>query len=397
LAATVSWLALDWWQHPRNASVTADPDAGSGNHRRRLTVIVRAVPYTASLVAVAVVHTFGTFQWPAHLLATATRRGLAPRVRLRRVAALGGMMVVAAAVAAQQVLRSVGHGTGPVAADAFQRPTILQLLDKLNQAISYSETPPGSSVLLGLALAGAVLGLKGRLAPFSRSLMIWLVTPLFLALAAASVRTNLFRIRYWIAFLPPLAALAGLGTAALVAGLMHVVEPRFALPGGRAIPSWASRGAAVTVAIVLLGTQAALTLQAQSGLRSPAGHGQNLTGILAVIAGVRAENPGIPILIPTESGAGILASADPAFRSNPMRHFVPKAPTVFTRPRSRAQVRLDLAGQRRMLWVYQASPNALPGDQVPPNLAGLGLEVTSVTEADLGWRALMLERMATGT
>ncbi len=397
LAATVSWLALDCWLQPRNAAVTVERDPASGTHRKRLTGIVRAIPYTASLTAVAVVHTFGIFQWPAHLLATATQRGLAPRARLRRVAALGGMMVVAAAVAAQQVLGSLGHGTGPVAADAFQRLSAFQLLDKLNQAISSSGPPLASSVLLGLALAGAALGLKGRLAPFSRSLTIWLLTPLFLALAAASVRTNLFRIRYWIAFLPPLAALAGIGTAALVAGVVHLVGARLALPGGRAMSSWASRGAAATVAVALLGMHSALTLQAQSELRSPAGHGQNLTGILAVIAGVRADNPGIPILIPSESGAGILVSADPAFRSNPMRHFDPKSPTVFTRPTSRAKVRRELAGQRRMLWVYQARLNALPADQVPPNLAGLGLVVTSVTEADLGWRALLLERTTTGT
>jgi hypothetical protein len=397
LAATVSWLAWDCWLQPSNASVAAELDAGSGTQRRRLTVIVRAIPYTASLIAVAVVHTFGIFQWPAHFFATATQRGLAARARLRRVVALGGIMVVAAAVAAQQVLGSVSHGTGPVAADAFHRPTFFQLLDKLNQAISYSAPPLASSVLLGLALAGAALGLKGRLAPFSRSLMIWLVTPLFLALAAASVRTNLFRIRYWIAFLPPLAALAGLGTAALFAGVARVVEPRLALLSGRAIPPRASRGAAVAVAVALLGMHAALTLPAQSELRSPAGHGQNLTGILAVIAGARADNPGIPVLIPSESGAGILVSADPAFRSNPMRHFDPKSPTVFTLPTSRAKVRLELAGQRRMLWVYQAPLNALPADQVPPNLAGLGLEVTSVTDADLGWRALLLERATTGT
>jgi hypothetical protein len=80
-----------------------------------------------------------------------------------------------------------------------------------------------------------------------------------------------------------------------------------------------------------------------------------------------------------------------------MRHFDPKAPTVFTRPTSRAKVRLELAGQRRMLWVYQAPQNGHPADQVPPNLAGLGLEVTAVTEADLGWRALMLERTPAGT
>jgi hypothetical protein len=112
---------------------------------------------------------------------------------------------------------------------------------------------------------------------------------------------------------------------------------------------------------------------------------------------VREDNPGIRILIPSESGAGILACVDPAFRSNPMRHFDPKSPTVFTRPTSRAKVRVDLAGERRLLWVYQAPLHTLPADQVPPNLAGLGLEVTSVTEADLGWRALMLERSTTGT
>ncbi|HEY3409442.1 MAG TPA: hypothetical protein VGK53_14820, partial [Propionicimonas sp.] len=249
LVATVSWLAWDCWLQPRTAEVTDGLAGGSGAHRQRLAVIVRTIPYTACLVAVAVIHTFGTFQWPAHVLATATHRGLAARTRLRRVVALGGIMVVAAAVAGQQVLGSVSHGTGPVAADAFQRLTAFQLLDKLNQAISYSEPPLASSVLLALALAGAALGIRGRLAPFSRSLMIWLVTPLFLALAAAAVRTNLFRIRYWIAFLPPLAALAGLGTAALVAGVVRVVEPRLGLLRGRAVPSWASRGAVVTVAV----------------------------------------------------------------------------------------------------------------------------------------------------
>jgi hypothetical protein len=398
LAATASWLAWDCWQNPRrNRSVATESRRGSGRHRRLLDGIVHAVPYTASLIAVAVVHTFGIFQWPAHLLATASRRGRDPGSRLRRFAALGGIMGVAAAVAGPQVVGSLSHGTGPVAADAYQRLSAFQLLDKVNQAVAYSAPPPASAVLLGLALAGAALGVKGRLAPFSRSLTIWLVTPLLLELAAASVRTNLFRIRYWIAFLPPLAALAGLGTAALVAVVVRVLQPRLDQVSGRAVAPWASRGAAAMLAVTLLGAQAALTLHAQSELRSPAGHGQNLTGILEVIARVREDNPGIRILIPSESGAGILACADPAFRSNPMRHFDPKSPTVFTRPTSRAKVRVDLAGERRLLWVYQAPLDTFPADQVPPNLAGLGLEVTSVTEADLGWRALMLERSATGT
>ena len=398
LAATVSWLAMDRWQNPRrHRSADIESPLGSGRHRGLKDGIVHAVPYTASLIAVALVHTFGIFQWPAHVLATAGQPGLSPRTRLRKVAELGGILVVAAAVAGPQVVGSVSHGTGPVAADAFQKLSAFQLLDKLNQAISYSAPPIASTVLLGLALLGAALAIGGRSAPFSRSLMIWLLSPLFLALAAASLRTNLFRIRYWIAFLPPLAALAGLGTAALAVAVVHALQPRLALVRGRAVSPWALRGAAVMLAVALLGTHSALTVHAQSELRSPAGHGQNLTEILEVIARVRADNPGIPILIPSESGAGILASVDPAFRSNPMRHFDPKAPTVFTRPTSRARVRVDLAAERRLLWVYQAPLDTIPTDQVPPNLAGLGLEVTSVTEADLGWRALMLERSATVT
>jgi len=397
LAATASWLAWDCWQNPRrNPSVASDTDPGPGKGPRPLDDIVRAIPYTASLIAVAVVHTFGVFQWPAHFLATASQHGPAPRARLRRVAALGGIMVVAAAVAAPQVLGSLSHGTGPVAADAFQSLSAVQLLEKLNQAVYYSPQPLASAVLFGLALTGAALALKGRLAAFSRSLLIWLLTPLFLELAAASVRTNLFRIRYWIAFLPPLAALAGIGTAALAGVLGRVLQPRRALVSGPAAPGWAARASAVMVAVALLGTHAALTLHAQSELRSPAGHGQNLTGILEVIARVRQANPGIAILIPSGSGAGILASVDPTFRSNPMRHFDPRSPTVFTRPTSRAKVRVDLAAEHRVLWVYQAPLDTVPTDQVPPDLSGLGLEVTSVTEADLGWRALMLQRTATG-
>ena len=152
------------------------------------------------------------------------------------------------------------------------------------------------------------------------------------------------------------------------------------------------------VTVTLLTAQVSLALPAQAGIRSPAGHGQSLTGILGVIARVREANPGIRILVPGKGAAGIFASVDPMLeRDNPLRHFDPRASTVFTRPTAQAKVRADLAGSRRLLWVYQAPLNIPADDGVPRILAGLDLTVTSVTRSDLGWTALMLERpQATG-
>lgn len=399
LAATASWLAWDCWLKPnRNHPVADDPNAELGPGRRVLASVVRAIPYTASLVAVAVIHTFGVFQWPAHALATVSAPRPAGQSRLRRVVVLGGIMLVAAAVAARQIVGSVSHGTGPVAAVAFQNLTAGQILDELRQAISFSALPLASAVLLGLAVIGAVLAFKGQHAHFSRSLVIWLFAPLLLEFAAASVRTNLFKIRYWITFPPPLAALAGLGAAAIATALAHVLHARLDRLGKPAASVWLSRAVAAVVTVTILGAQVTLALPGHTEIRSPGGHGQDLTGILEVIERARAANPGIPILIPTQSAPGILASIDPALqRDNPLRHFDPRAPTVFTRPMARAKVRAALAGDRRLLWVYQAKPGTDAAGQVPSILAGLHLEVSSVTRAGLGWTALMLERTATGS
>ena len=396
LAATASWLAWDYWLKPnRDHRVADDPNPQLGQARRVLADLVRVIPYTASIVAVAAIHTFGIFQWPAHALATVSWPRLAHRSRGRSVLALGGIMLVGAALVARQVAVSVGHGTGPVAADALQNLTAWQLLEKLHQAISFSGPPLASAVLLGLAVIGGVLAFRGRHAPFSRSLVIWLMTPLLLELAAASVRTNLFRLRYWITFLPPLAALAGLGAAAIAAALARVLRARLERLGRPAVSRWLPRAAAAVVTVTILGAQVAPTLPAQADMRAPGGHGQNLTGILAIIARVREANPGIPILIPSPSGAGVLACIDPALRDNPLRHFDPKIPTVFMRPTAKAKVRLALEGERRLLWIYQAPLGTPTTNQVPPALGGLPLEVTSVTVADLGWTALMLERTRT--
>ncbi|MGV8909898.1 MAG: hypothetical protein ACOH1Y_13020 [Propionicimonas sp.] len=399
LATTVSWLALDYWLTPgRDPVVVADQTAGLSPVRRALAGSVRATPYTASLVVVAVIHTFGIFQWPAHALATLTSPPLTHRSRLRRVLSLGGIMLVAAAVAASQVVFSVRHGTGPVAPDAFQHPTAWQLLTKVSRAITVSPTPAASAVLLGLVLIGALLALRGQNAPFSRSLVIWLLTPLLLELSAAFVRTNLFRIRYWITILPPLAALAGLGAAAIATAVARVLESpldRFGKPAGS---WWLSRAAAALVTVTVLAVQVALALPAQAGIRSPAGHGQNLTGILGVIARIREANPGIRILVPGKAAAGIFASVDPTLQlDNPLRHFDPRAPTVFTTPTAQLKVQSDLALSRRLLWVYQAPLDIPADDRVPQILARLDLTVTSVSRSDLGWTALVLERpRATG-
>lgn len=112
----------------------------------------------------------------------------------------------------------------------------------------------------------------------------------------------------------------------------------------------------VAVVATALIAQVVVTLPAHSALRSPEGHGQNLSAILALIATARRIDPGIPVLIPSGTADAALRAADPVQQRNPLRHLDPAIP------------------------------------HVPPRLGGLGRTVTSMTTTDLGWTALLLER-----
>lgn len=362
-AATISWLLWDRWLRP-----TGHRTPGA------------APRYTASLALVALVHTFGLFQWPGHLVATLTAPG-SPRARLRRGLVLGAMLAVATVLAGAQLLASLRYGTGPTGVHAHRVVSPSRLAGQLLRGISFTPHLAASVLVLALALVGAAQAVRSPWRELARPLLIWLCVPLALELALGAVRTNLVRLRYWIAFLPPLAALAALGAMALAVGL-----------GARLRRGTARETAAVALAAALLGLQLTVTLGSQLALRSPAGHGYDLAPVLADVAADRAAHPGLIPVIGDSRSAGIFAAAAPALQSgNPLERLDPAKARVYTSRVPVSVVQRRLAGPHTLLWIYRGTLRATDARaEMPRALAALHPRVEAVRPAGPGWTVLLL-------
>lgn len=388
LAATVSWLLCDRWLHPgRLATLTGsavpahDEPAG-----RRSTGLGAAAGYAVSLAATAAIHTFGLFQWPAHLVQVATASG-GRSARVRRLAWFGLIGIVAVLLAGAQLTASFLHGTGPMNPQATRVVTVTSTLGQLVRGISVTTDPLVALPVALLALTGLFVRVDGR-REFARGLLIWLVTPLALAIALGIVRTNLFRLRYWIAFLPPLAALAGLGILFLATAVARSIR---GIPGawGRGL----ARVAAVAVAIVALGIQAAVAAQPQQQLRSADGHSENLGRVMAIIAQARSAHSGLIVAISAPTANGMLAAVEPGLqRQNPLQYLDPTVPTVYTSPTPARVVRDALAsGPHEVLWIHRGPQAAATmAHHLPKALAHLHPSVVWTKSAGTDWSAVLL-------
>ncbi|MFZ0530069.1 MAG: hypothetical protein WAL91_05985 [Propionicimonas sp.] len=395
LAAVASWLLWDRWLRPgvQPGLWSAEPkDAPPGN-RTRWRALPAGLAYLLSLAALGMIHTFGLFQWPAQLVATL---GTKPGRSWRRLGAFGltcVLFVVAAFLVAGQTLASVSHGTGSLAPDAAR---VVDLATSATQATSGAFLSTSPAVIAG-TLALAIVGVIGnrRTRSFAVAMLVWLVVPLAMELAVAALRTNLFRSRYWVADLPPLAALAGLGLMIVAKAVNGLVVRLF-----RSVGSWrpvvtGARVVAVSAIVAgALALQVSLQAPEQIHLRGLHGHhGENLAGVRLIVDETRAQYPGLSVGLSSGTASGILGAAWPDLEAqNPLRRFDPSVPTVFTVPSSQAAVRESIRHSQRVLWIFRGSLDAAAAaDVIPHGLAGLRMRVQWAVPAGSDWTAILLK------
>ncbi len=383
LAAAISWLAGDRRLRPDRVALglSSTPPAHDRTGRRYGPVI----GHVASLAAVGVVHTFGVFQWPAHVVAWFAAPGDI-RTRLRRSAGVLITIAVAALLVGTQLWMTLNHGTGAGRTLSASATTPRAIAGHILLLVSQTSIWPVSALVLILALIGA-LSRPGGGRQLPIGLLIWLVVPLGLQLALGIIQTNLFRLRYWVAAVPPLAGLAALGIVAAGAATVRLVR---GTPPSAARTS--SRVAAAVVMAVLLAGQVALTLPQQQRLRAPSGHHQNLSGVFAVLADTRARYPDVRPAITYRSATALLSAADPAtLDQNPMSRLRPEIPIVYTTPNSTDEVRREVAGTRYLLWLRMGQRTTSRSQQLPPEFADLHAEVVWARRAVPGWTAVLLK------
>lgn len=382
LAATASWLMGDRRLRPGRVALgfssAAPADVPAGRRYGPL------VGHAVSLAAVGAVHTFGVFQWPAHLVAWFAASGDL-RTRLRR--SVGALTAIAAAtvLVGAQLVTTLTHGTGADRTLPASATAPLAIAEHILLLVSQTPSWTVSVLVLALALIGALTRPGGeRGLPIG--LLIWLVVPLGLELAVGIVDTNLFRLRYWVAALPPLAALAGLGVMAVGEAVDRGVRRVWA-PSDRL-----GRVLAAGVALALLVLQVTLTLPVQRHIRSASGHNQDLSGVFAALAAARAQYPDVQPAIVYRSATALLSAADPAIlEQNPMARLRPEIPIVYTTPNSPDEVRRQIGSARYLLWLRMGRRTTSRPPRLPPELAALRPEVIWVRPAGTGWTTVLLK------
>lgn len=388
LAATASWLLLDVWQRSAmRPTLTSSTPAGPPPGSRGRAALTAA--YAISLAAVPVIHTFGLFQWPAHAIGALIEARPA-RSRWRRVLGFAALIVAAAALAIWQVVPSMTFGTGPPGTTALRTVDLLHVGSQLTLAAGATLDLAALAPAFALAALGAALSLRRETRLFAVRLIVWLVVPLALEMYLGAVRTNLFRLRYWIAFLPPLAALAGLGAARL-----FILATQLIGRHTRSATHSTARGlqtATLLIGAALLTVLPLLTtMPAQQLIRSSGGHGEDLSAVLAGIEHARSQDPAVRVVISNHSASGMLAAADPALIANPLLRLDPTLPTVYTTPVPTITATQQLAGARDLLWIYKGHISARRARRLlPPTLAPLHPSVTSATPAGRGWTLIEL-------
>lgn len=398
LAATSSWLMWDRWLRPgvRPSLWTAQPKDVTRNTRTALRAIPAAVGYLTSLATLGFIHTFGLFQWPAQLLATALTRAARPWRRLSVLALTALLFLLAGLLVAGQTLATIAHGTGSLSPSAARLVDGQTITTQVLRGAFLSTKLAVIAPVLVLAVLGVIA--SRRQLRFAIGLAVWLLVPLVMELGLSVVKTNLFRSRYWVADLPPLAALAGLGLLA-IARAVNVLVGRLSGEGRIGFPS---RAVAVvlkalgTGAVVagLLSLQVTLQAPAQNHLRSLHGHhGEDLAPVLGIIDRTMAEHQGLRVLVSSGAASGILGAARPQLQDhNPLRGFDPAVPTVFTVPAGQATVRADLGKAKELLWIFRGALDApSAAARIPHGLAGLHLHVRWAVPAGHTWTAILLQ------
>lgn len=368
--------ALAWWAFGRWNAL--DDPAATHRGLRRLG---SAVTLVVALVLIPFSSLFGLLQWGAIGLACLLCATAWPHRGwfMRRVLLLVPLVVAAALVLAP-VLNMAEHGAGPSAA----KPTTASLLaETVLGVVFHTVVPPTWAVVAILVLVlASVLGIR-RVAAGGvvASLWIWLLVPLIGGIAAALLHPPFVRIRYWMPLALPVAALAGVGAAALFTVL------------SRLRPHVLGRALAVVVPLGLVAMVAIGGLPAQTAAREPDGHGNRISAALELVRELQAEHPTAEILIDGSGSLYFLAQPAPdLFDANIISTAEPTSTRVWQKVYPRKHTRAVLEEASSVIWIHyvaQTPRKAFAG--LDEDLQTAGLDKT-LQETHRGWRVSLWER-----
>lgn len=362
-AAAFSWLLADsLWR-------AADAAPGQVRPRTRLT-------YTLSLVVLALTNLFGLLQWVAQACAALIGRPRWPRLRVPLPQAIAATGLVAVPVA---IMATRGSGARvPSEVNAFTVTDMLQVV------ALHVGAPPLLGLFLLLLTCCGLLGLRTqRLRGFVVRVLIWLVVPALLATVFALVRSQLFRVRYWMPAALPIAVLAAIGIAE-VAGAVAGVWQR------QADRSWAARATRVTVAAALLVALWVAMLPLNQRFRAPDGHDATLGPVIARILELRAEQPGMAVLV-ASPGQSVVFATSPApgvYRQNVYLNTELRPESVYPAVESFARLSERLTDRDRVLVIRMVptAASATSDETAAQRLAKLGFRATSDWTELSGWQ-----------
>lgn len=401
LAATVSWLMWDRWLRPgrRPRFWMAEQKETAPGEQTGLGALPAGGGYLASLAALGLIHTFGLFQWPAQLLATLATRPGRPWRRLSALWLTIAVLAIAAVAVSGQTLASLAHGTGSQSPNAARVVDLATIATQFTRGVFLTTSTPAITLVFVLATIG-VIGTK-RTRPFAVAMLIWLLVPLVMELGLAVVKTNLFRSRYWVADLPPLAALSGLGLMIVAQAVSGMLARPFRTAAAARNPAVTGVRAltALTVLAGVLALQGATQATEQTHLRAPTGHhGENLSSVMRLIDRTRTQYPHVRVLISSGPASGILGAARPELQTqNPLRMLDPTTTTVYTVPTSQTSARAAVRHSVPLLWIFRgvALDARTAAARIPHGLGGLHMHVRWAVPAGPSWTAILLQPGAT--
>lgn len=347
----LSWLAWDTWRRPEPGSIR-EP-------RRWFGVVGDAVGYVLALGAAAVVQLFGLFHWPAQLAADLTEPGTPWRARRRRAALTGTAMIVALAMVSVPVYFAFDHGTGSNHIERVYPGLFVDTFEKVIATHASLRLIVPVLVLVALAVVNAAVSSRfgGRYRDLVRVAGLWFAIPLAFTIAAALVKHQLLRVRYWTPLLPPLAILSAVGVLVaveLVVAALHRRPQRSATATYR----WARVLTAVVVAVGLVGVTA-VGLPRQLAIRAADGHGIALDAAVVRVDELLAQYPNAVLVVTPKGASSIVLATHPELRPREVLDWVdPQRNRPWPNTYSAEQVRQRVDAADTVIWLQLLQPTA---------------------------------------
>ncbi|GAA3597962.1 hypothetical protein GCM10022223_11450 [Kineosporia mesophila] len=339
-----------------------------------------SVGYALGVAAMISLHTLSAGLLAAHLVATLVCR---PQRSLLLRTTMAGTLGVA--LASPLILTTAGNGTGPlyIYPDVTPRYT-LGLFVRL---FTNDQSP---LLLVGpvllLALVGLVQVLPGPFTFVARLAACWALVPLIAMVPVLLVHPNLLVGRYALFVVPAWALLAGLGVVTLAdrARALLTDRPR------------AATALATAVTVALIGGTTALEAHSQTGIRTAAGHREDIRPALALAA--RPQYADLRIVVNSRNGAVEVGVYGRALEKRlVMQRVQREGPAIWPDPVPAEDVKKVLREKNQLILLqrYAIEPGCdqtatpVPAAEIdlcePKLLKNFGFHVQKIEPAGDGW------------